>query len=421
MDWKKVAKKSSILNWINSNLKNYKLKLDLRNMSHYYKKKAAKLNFSYDANMAISEFKCWHKANAPDYVPLTEGALRVFWIGSNKDQDESGFLQALQRLANVTVFHDFEGEYGTWSGEGSGFESPYFEKVREINDGLLFEQLARGKDQGSFDLLIGQMWAHRISKEALSLVQKMGIPVINISMDDRLPINWGSKGDVRLGSVGLVSGTNLVLTTSSETCLWYGVEGCPALFWPLASSPEIFSPDEHNVRDIDVLFIGNKYGTRGKIVKYLEGNGVKVDCFGAGWPNGHINAEQMASLSKRAEIILGVGTIGHCDDLYTLKLRDFDAPMSGALYLTHRNPDLCKLFIEGEEIECYSSLKEALVKIQYYLNNPEKMRLVAEKGFSRACKQHTWDKRLNETFSMLGLVNQFPIKEKVSKVENWLE
>jgi spore maturation protein CgeB len=117
-----------------------------------------------------------------------------------------------------------------------------------------------------------------------------------------------------------------------------------------------------------------------------------------------VNVEQMASLSKRAQIILGVGLVGYALDVYTLKLRDFDAIMSGALYLTHRNPDLCQLFCEGEEIEYYDTPKEALKKIRFYLDHPEDLVKVAKNGQQKSLSRHTWDKRLFTTFEMLGVL-----------------
>jgi len=268
----------------------------------------------------------------------------------------------------------------------------------------LLKQIGQAHSKGGVDLLIGQMWANRISKEALSKVQEMGIPVINIAMDDRLPIHWSSHAGVRLGSIGLGPGVDMTLTTCSETCAWYYVEGYSALFWPLASNPAVFTPAYGELRDIDVLFIGNQYGVRGDIVDCLERNGIKVDCYGRGWPNGYVNAEQNIALSKRARIILGLGTVGHCTDVFTLKLRDFDALMTGALYVTHRNPDLCNIFTEGQEIECYESPREAAEKIRYYLDHPVERERIGRLGQQKAIAEHSWDQRLGSTFRLLGLI-----------------
>lgn len=401
-----IAKQIGFLNWINSEIKSRKLKKNLCKLERKYLLKAERKGFTYSVSTAIQNFKNEHKKNAPNFVAKDPGSLRVFWVGSNINQDESGFLQSLKRLTDVTVFHNFKGHYGTWSGQSVELDALTFEHIRKVNDKELIEQVSKAHKMGGIDVLIGQMWANRVSKEALLEVKNMGIPVINISMDDRLPSNWGLEGDIRLGSVGLVPGVTLVLTTSIETCLWYGVEGCPAVFWPLASSEEVFGSSSSEARDIDVLFIGNRYGVRNTIIKYLIKHGVNIECYGQDWPNGYITTKEMASLSKRAKIILGIGAIGHCSDIYTLKLRDFDAPVSGALYLTQRNPDLCELFSEGEEIECYQTCREALDKIHYYLRNHSERQKIASRGQKRVLTDHTWDTRLMTTFSDLGLMAQ---------------
>lgn len=404
MNWRETAKKWPPLYWINAKLKCYQLKRDQSRLKRKYEAKAVSSDFSYDAYKAVEEFKRRHRLYQPNFVAAPFGSLRVFWVGTHKDQDESGFLQALRRLANVTVFHNIEGEYGIWSGNATEPGSSTFAEIRQANDEALLQQITQAHAEGGVDVLLGQMWASRISKESLARVQRMGIPVINISMDDRLPAHWASQDNVRLGSVGLAPSLDMVLTTSPETCLWFGLEGCPALYWPLASDPLVFAPAESALRDIDVLFIGNKYGIRGSTIRYLEKHGVKVDCYGDGWPNGYVNADRMAALSKRARIILGVGAVGHCKDVYTLKLRDFDAPMSGAMYLTHRNPDLCRLYREGEEIECYTTPKEALNKIKFYFKNPKDIARVANNGHQKALIRDTWDQRLSTTFEQLGLL-----------------
>jgi spore maturation protein CgeB len=404
MNWKEIAKKWPLLYWINAKLKCFYLKRDLARLSSEYQKKVTNYRISYSAGQAVTTFKSRHKLKNPNFVPVRAGSLKIFWVGANRNQDESGFIQALKRLGKVNVFYNIKGLYGSWGGDAKSYNSNSFEETRKANDESLLNQVLLAHAEGCIDVLIGQMWAHRFSKEALVEVQSLGIPIINISMDDRLPENWLKKGDVRLGSVGLSDGVDLVLTTSAETCLWYSVEKCPAIFWPLASSPEIFSPTKSMFRDIDVLFIGNKYGARGKIIQYIRKCGVNVSCYGRGWSNGYVNAAQMAHLSKRARIILGIGLVGHCQDIYTLKLRDFDALMSGALYLTHRNPDLCKLFLEGEEIEYYRTPEEAFKKIRFYLDHPANLKRVAMNGHEKSLSHHTWYKRLSETFEKIGLL-----------------
>lgn len=393
-----------MLLWFNTKLKCYQLKRDLAHFASYYESKAASIGYCYSENKSVEDFKRYHCIYRPNFKPAPYGKLRLFWVGANQSQDESGFLQALSRLCNVTVFTNREGKYGLLDINTAGSTVPTYAEIRFANHKSLLEQIGQANANGGIDILLGQMWANIISKETLIKVQAMGIPVINIAMDDRLPEHWATRDGVRLGSIGLCPGVDMVLTTCSDTCLWYGVEGCPALFWPLASDPVLFGPDDGAERKIDVLFIGNSYGIRSKIVTYLKEHSIKVNCYGGGWPNGPVNADQNIALSKQAKIILGIGTVGHCSDVYTLKLRDFDALMTGALYLTHRNPDLCRIFTEGEDIEYYESPQEAVAKISYYLRNSSERQNIGQMGRRKAIAHHSWDKRLSSTFQLLGLI-----------------
>ncbi len=391
---------------VNSKVKARQLSTGLKHLAAYYKSQAEKHSFQYQDQAAVDEFQRRQLKLNPGCGPKKSGNLRIFWVGANRDQDESGFLQALRRIGTVIEFHNWKGSYGQWYWDSLGRVQVYDPAITALNDHALKSQIEIALKDGAIDLIMGQMWANYISKEALAWVRGHSIPVVNISMDDRLPDNWRRGQDgVRLGAIGLAPFTDMVLTTSSETCAWYGVEGCPAIFWSLASDPEVFCPNEDSERNIDVLFIGNKYGIREGIIRELNKQGINVECYGAGWPRGPATAENSAALFKRARIILGVGTVGHCEDVFTLKLRDFDAPMSGALYLTHRNADLIEIFQEGVEIECYATPEEAARKIHHYLAHPLDLLRIAKAGHTKALSQHTWACRLEETFSRLGLID----------------
>jgi len=324
--------------------------------------------------------------------------LRIFWIGANWEQDNSGFLQALEKVGEVSHFTNFNGKYGL---EFS--EREYDQALVERNSNCLLEQITRVQEtRGKIDLLLGQMWANYLSVEALKRIQDMGIATANISMDDRLPELWEVHNGVLLGSIGLAKGLDLVLTSSPECCIRYAYHGCPAIFWPMASDPKLFKPAEE--KDLDVSFVGNNYGTRGTIVRMLQSEGIRIETYGAGWPNGPVGPREAAKIFGRSKIILGIGTIGYCSDLYTLKLRDFDATMAGALYITHRNPDLLNLFVEGEEIECYSTNDEALEKIKYYRGHPEQRERIGRAAAAKARKLHTWEGRIETALHEVGLV-----------------
>jgi spore maturation protein CgeB len=100
---------------------------------------------------------------------------------------------------------------------------------------------------------------------------------------------------------------------------------------------------------------------------------------------------------------LGVGTILHCRDFYALKMRDFDAPMSGSFYLTHDNPDLRLLYGVGKELETYGSTEECIEKVLYYLAHDQERERIAAAGLAAAARKHTWDHRFAQLMDALGL------------------
>jgi spore maturation protein CgeB len=107
-----------------------------------------------------------------------------------------------------------------------------------------------------------------------------------------------------------------------------------------------------------------------------------------------IGPEALADIFGRSKVVLGVGTCGHTRDLITMKLRDFDAPMSGAVYVTTRNPELYPFVQENEQIAFYESPKEAADKVERYLKDESELKRVSSAAYARCRKEHTWKQRL---------------------------
>lgn len=354
-----------------------------------------KLNEPYAKSKAVALTQMRIRARGIDASSKNGKRLRIFLFGANEAQDKTGFYQALEKMSDLIVFKNSKGEYGP-----EHDAEPFKKKFIERNDAAFLEQLEAANKEAPIDLLIGQMWAHRMSDSVLRKAQAMGIITLNIAMDDRLPWHWGYESGVRLGAIGLKSGIDLTLTTSPECCPWYWCEGAPAVYFPLGSDPNLFKPSK---KEIDVCFVGSKYGIRGQIVNALIAAGIQVEAFGPGWPNGGIKSEQVADIFNKSRIILGIGTVGYNSDLFTIKLRDFDAPMAGALYITHRTPELQELFLEDQEIAFYSDVNEAAEKIKKFLAAPSLLDQMGLKARARASHFYSWEKRLTEAFAYVGI------------------
>ena len=113
--------------------------------------------------------------------------------------------------------------------------------------------------------------------------------------------------------------------------------------------------------------------------------------------------EDTNSFFNECKIILGVGTVCYCEDFYALKLRDFDAPLSGSCYVTHDNSDLHALFEKGKEVILCKNINEYVDKIKYLLSSQDELRRVSKLGLKRALSEHTYEERLKKLFKTLGV------------------
>lgn len=327
---------------------------------------------------------------------------RVLWVGTDAGQDRSGLLQGLRRVVDVVEYINEDRVYGQLRAVG-----PSAMQERKANGQTLLRYIEKCGEEGKpIDVIVGQLWNYRIDNRALDLAREYGVRVVNIGMDDRHAY-WGarmSNGEWG-GTRGLVGHLDLACTAAPECVEWFNAEGCPAIFLPEASDPDFFSPRSGVAKVCDVCFVGAAYGIRQEIVAALEQSGLAVSAYGKGWPRGPISSEEIPELFARSKIILGVGTIGYCTDLFALKMRDFDGPMSGSLYLTTGNPDLLALYDVGSEIITYRNVRECVELAKYYVRHDVEREAIADAGRRRAEREHTWQRRFECVLGTLEQMN----------------
>jgi spore maturation protein CgeB len=128
----------------------------------------------------------------------------------------------------------------------------------------------------------------------------------------------------------------------------------------------------------------------------------------AGYPgalHGPLRDEEYVALFSRSRISLGFLAVGdtHRDvkPLRQVRLREFEAPMSAAFYLTGWLPELADLYEIGREIECYRSRAELIDKCRFYLGHDEERERIRRAGHERARRDHTWTRRYEALFAAL--------------------
>jgi len=328
----------------------------------------------------------------------------LLWVGTDFNQDNSGTLQAMKsKCDHFTYFTQENGEYGL-NRPGYNSAEPYIaENSRRLL--TIFEEL---KSQGKKpSVLVGQMLGCNISSDVLDTLKGQGCFIVNIAMDDKLPIHWKRNGaGLRVGAIELARSTNLTLTTDMDSVGRYRKENCPAKFFPLASSADNYIPGTEKV--VDICFVGNKYGYRGRLVSQLLSAGINVELRGRGWPKGSANTKEMFELFSSARIILGIGYISYSTKFTTQKLRDFDALMNGACYITSFNSEVAQYFEDGKEILFYRSMDELKMLIQQCIDDPKRAVEIGKRAREKCLKYHTWNIRV-------GAIIQASIVDKEQK------
>ena len=328
--------------------------------------------------------------------------LNVFFYGKDEFQDRSGFIQDLGKVCELKYFVKENGEYGRFD------EDLYYSGLsgKDLNTDKLIEYIEKLiASNNKPDFVIFQALGKTFNvNELYSFKLKHNLKFINICLDDRLVFQTKTYcNNYDNGAIGLKSIVDLALVSNPEVVEWYLKENIPAIFFPMASSSDFYYPLDIEKR-YDVGFIGNKYGYREELVTRLIEAGINVEARGTGWKAGRIKLEDNNNFFNECKIVLGIGTVGHCKDFYTQKLRDFDAPLSGAVYVTHNNKDLKTLFIEDEEIILCDTIDDYITKIKYLLNDKDKMQFVSNNALKKASKEHTYKKRFLDLFTFLGAI-----------------
>jgi len=122
-----------------------------------------------------------------------------------------------------------------------------------------------------------------------------------------------------------------------------------------------------------------------------------------------LSFDDMIKLYSKSKISLWFNERGNTyhlnKPLYQIRLRDFEAPMSGACYLMYRIPEMLEYFEEDKEMIFYDSFEELVEKVKFYTNpkNDELRKSIKINARKRAEKDHSWEKRFEDLFKIIGI------------------
>lgn len=324
------------------------------------------------------------------------GTLRTIYASEMTNWEPHQIPPALARMGEVVTY--------VLSEHGHNPRQPGWLERRQHFDRDLLSFVQAEHAKRPIDVFIAYLSGHHVAPETIRAIGALGIITCAFHWDDRLSFRGRMYGGRWIGPAPLVAAYDLNLTNATASLVKYFAEGGLAIFWPEAANPDHFCPLERSF-EYDVSFIGACYGQRPAFISYLRKQGIKVEAFGRGWPNGSLREQDMIEVYARSRINLGVSGVGYSMRATCLKGRDFEVPMCGALYLTSEQPDLHRVFQVGHEVLSYRNRTECRDKINHLLANPHIAARVRQAARQRCVRDHTWAQRFRDLFVLLKVLD----------------
>lgn len=295
--------------------------------------------------------------------------------------EHANFLPALRRLGHhVTFFESFS-------------RKPY-ENFADLNRALLRRVEETGPDVVFCVLMQYEVWI-----ETIQLIRNSGVAILNWSTDD----SWKYAMFSKL----IAKEFDLFATTYPELVDRYHHDGIGSVYvsqWA-ANAETLVPPVSAPSCRYQVSFVGAAYGNRPALIEKLRRAGITVACFGHGWPEGPVEATRVGEIVRASQVSLNFseGAHGNTQGLSgrQIKARVFEVPGYGGCLLTEQAPNLERYFDVGEEILSFEGEDELVRKVKTLLARPDRRDHVAQKGFERVRREHTYDHRFEAMLEAL--------------------
>lgn len=345
-------------------------------------------------------------------------------------------IKPLIDLGHEVIEFDFD-----WSeamlhlDESNPVDLEYIQKKRLLTSESLVKQVRQAHGVGPFDLFFSYFYSAIILPEAIQEISGLGIPTVN----------WYCNGSYQLSLVEKIAPAfDYCLVPEKFRLDDYRRLGARPIYCQEAAHPEVYRPYALP-QDYDVTFVGQAYGTRIGFISQLVRYEVPTRVWGPGWidqsrnyplwrqlagklkrrlqgrpeprvlehvPKKYcgeaLSDDELVRMYSRSRISLGFSSVARIADdptnqIRQVRLRDFEATMSGAFYLVEQFDELEEFFTPGKEIATFGSWEELVDKSRYYLRNVEERERIRQAGMRRARSEHTWHERFKMVFREMGL------------------
>lgn len=283
------------------------------------------------------------------------------------------------------------------------------EQARNYFSYKLLEDITREEKRSHINLFFSYYYSKCILPEVIDEIKRLGIVTVNFYCNSIHQFHLVSE---------IAPHFDYCIFPERNALQKYIDVGAHPIYIQMAANPDFYKPYALKA-EYDVSFVGQRYLNREEYIEYLLGRGINIFVWGAGWSNssglsvshvgGPLSDEELIKMFSRSRISLNFSEVlvqdqskdaGHIKR--HIRLRDFEAPMSGAFYMTGYQDELAEYYEIGKEIVCYDTKEELLDKTRYYLKHPEEAEIIRRAGRARALRDHKWENRFVELFKKIG-------------------
>lgn len=333
----------------------------------------------------------------PDLQSKPKGSLHILAVYRSFNWEDEALTPSLASFGTV---HRYD-----WSGRFDAEDVDWHGGMKAAMNRDLLAWIGERREAGEADAIFFYLSGEQVFPETMEAVHRLGIPSVNLALNDKEAFVGRIRGGLAAGNRDICRWIDLSWTSTGDAVIKYCVEGGRPIYLPEGANPSIHRPFDVE-RTIDVSFVGQCYGNRPAVIDHLRRQGIAAEAFGPGWPAGPLPVGEMVKLYSRSRISLGFSGVEGHTEAFCLKGRDFEIPMSGGLYLTEDHPELARAYDIGLEIVTWRTPEDLTVKVRHLLTHPAEAEEIRRRGHERARRDHTWERRLETVFGILGILDE---------------
>ncbi len=161
-------------------------------------------------------------------------------------------------------------------------------------------------------------------------------------------------------------------------------------------------------KQYDVTFVGQYTKRREKYFTPLKTLGLNIWGY-SGWRTstlakyfrGKLSIQEMKTVFRKSKIVVNMTTADDDKGFIAANLRNFEVTGVGTFLLSQGNEALRQLFTDRKEIVCFTNPRDLMQKASYYLAHKREREKIAQAGWEKTLKDHTYEKRLQEMFTII--------------------